>query len=333
MKPSLRSLTLPASLVLGCACATVNPPPGSSHEAQTATSLSLSPADLSSEISLDPRLVHTVTEVGFKKPEAILYSRALDIYLVSNVYGDPSDADGNGFISKLSPEGQIIDLKWIDGSKDGISLSAPKGMAISGDNLYVADITEIRRFNLNTGAPLASIIVPNATFLNGLCADAQGTVYFSDTGDRTPNRPPGPASAGAVYRIEKDGVTIHQLRRGGPLGHPNGLVSTGDRLWSVNLSGDFFEVDHNGVVSNITTLPAGALDGLVSLDDGSFLISSWKASGIYRGRPGEKFRLFLADLQAPASIGYDPTRDRLLVPKMMTDEVLIYQLAPVPVQK
>src|SRR5688572_1139033 len=62
-----------------------------------------------------------ITE-GFSTPESVLYDSDADIYLVSNINGEPLGADDNGFIAKLSPDGKITEAKWIDGSKDNIKL-------------------------------------------------------------------------------------------------------------------------------------------------------------------------------------------------------------------
>ena len=35
---------------------------------------------------------------------------------VSNRNGGPGDMDDNGFISRVSPDGRVLDLKWIDGT-------------------------------------------------------------------------------------------------------------------------------------------------------------------------------------------------------------------------
>ncbi len=94
---------------------------------------------------------------------------------MANIDGNPSEADGNGYISRVSPDGEILDLKWIDGSSGGVDLSAPKGMAISGGLLYVSDITEIRLFDANTGAPKGMVAVPGATFLNDVAAGPDGS--------------------------------------------------------------------------------------------------------------------------------------------------------------
>jgi predicted small lipoprotein YifL len=85
--------------------------------------------------------------VGFATPESVLYDPAADVYLVANINGSPSDEDDNGFISRLSPDGTLIELLWIDGQDEGVTLDAPKGMAIIGDTLYVADISRVRSFD------------------------------------------------------------------------------------------------------------------------------------------------------------------------------------------
>ena len=70
-----------------------------------------------------------VTGVGLATPESVLHDRTADVYLVSNVNGAPVDKDDNGFISRLSPHGSVVELKWIDGADEDVTLNAPKGMA------------------------------------------------------------------------------------------------------------------------------------------------------------------------------------------------------------
>jgi hypothetical protein len=108
--------------------------------------------------------------VGFRTPESVLYDPKADLYLVANIHGDPSARDGNGFISCISPEGEVIALKWIDGQAEGVTLNAPKGMALTGERLFVADIDVVRVFDRENGAPLDEIAVQGARFLrDGLC--------------------------------------------------------------------------------------------------------------------------------------------------------------------
>jgi hypothetical protein len=56
-----------------------------------------------------------VANAGFKTPESILHDAVGDVYLVSNINGTPSAKDNNGFISRVSPDGKVQTLKWIEG--------------------------------------------------------------------------------------------------------------------------------------------------------------------------------------------------------------------------
>src|SRR5205823_1591551 len=69
---------------------------------------------------------------GLSAPESVLHDAQADVYLVSNINGSPFAKDDNGFISRLSPSGEVMELKWIDGSRRDVELNAPKGLALLG---------------------------------------------------------------------------------------------------------------------------------------------------------------------------------------------------------
>ena len=50
---------------------------------------------------------------GFKQPESVVFDRAAGAIYVSNVNGDPMKKDGNGFISKLGPDGKVMTIEWV----------------------------------------------------------------------------------------------------------------------------------------------------------------------------------------------------------------------------
>ena len=97
---------------------------------------------------------------------------------VSNVNGPPLDKDGNGFISKLSPEGEIEELEWITG------LNAPKGMIMDGDKLYVTDIDRLVEIDPETGKIVGTYPAEGAIFLNDPAVGPDSTVYVSDIAGR-----------------------------------------------------------------------------------------------------------------------------------------------------
>ena len=167
---------------------------------------------------------------GLATPESVLYDETNDLYLVSNINGKPLDVDGNGFISKLSPDGKVAALKWIEGGKNKVTLNAPKGMAFVGDLLYVADLDTVRMFERKTGAPAGEVKVPGATFLNDIAVTADGRVLVSDMGMKAGGKGFEPSGTDAVYAIDK-AKKLTTIAKATELGAPNGLLSVGDKTW------------------------------------------------------------------------------------------------------
>jgi sugar lactone lactonase YvrE len=266
-----------------------------------------------------------VTGVGFATPESVMHDPDSDVYLVSNINGSPLDADDNGFISVVTPKGTVLALKWIDGASDSVTLNAPKGMAVSGEYLYVADITVIRRFDRRTGAPRGEIPVAGATFLNDVAADEQGGIYFTDSGLRAGAGGFEPSGTDAVYLLRPDG-SLDTLARGESLGRPNGVAVSGDSVWVVSFgSGEIYRVA-GGARTDVRKLEKGSLDGLVVVNGEAFA-SSWEAAALYRGPVGGTLKRMLDSLPAPADIGHDLWRHRLLVPLFNANEIRIVRLA------
>jgi sugar lactone lactonase YvrE len=264
---------------------------------------------------------------GFLKPESAVYDADGDRYLVSNINGVGLVKDNNGFISVLAPEGQVTSLKWIEGGKNKVTLDGPKGLVIVKGVLYAADITVVRMFDLKTGAPKGDVVVAGATSLNDLAAGPDGKIYVSDTGRKVgaDGKTLEPNGADAIYVIEKGKAKA--LAKRTELGQPNGLLWTDKGLVAVTNddSGEVYRLDEKGKRQDITKLPAGKLDGLLSLGD-SLLVTSWAANAIYRGKLGGTFEVAIPDQKSPADIGYDAKRGRLLVPLLMENTVVVYDL-------
>lgn len=259
-----------------------------------------------------------IKDVAFQTPESVLYDAASDMYLVSNINGSPTDADDNGFISRLSPDGKTKDVKWIDGSKPDVKLDAPKGMAIVGGVLYVADITVVRKFDAKTGKPMGEVKVDGATFLNDVAPRRAGGVYVTDSGVTPKFEPSG---TDAVHIIAKDGK-VTQLVKSKELGNPNGVVEVNGKVYVVTFgSGAFYEVPVKGEPKP-EKLAKGKLDGIVALPDGRFLISSWEGKTVYRGKAG-KWDDLQVNIESPADLGYDTKRKALLVPHFQGNKVSI----------
>src|SRR5690606_14202619 len=100
------------------------------------------------------------TDTVLTTAESTLYDKDNDIIYVSNINGNHSEKDGNGFISRMEADGTISQLQWVAG------LNAPKGMAIMGDKLYVTDIDELVEINIADSSIANKYPVEGATFLN-----------------------------------------------------------------------------------------------------------------------------------------------------------------------
>jgi sugar lactone lactonase YvrE len=271
----------------------------------------------------DGKTALPITE-GFETPESVLYDADSDIYLVSNINGKPVEADDNGYIAKVSPDGKITEGKWIDGTKDTVKLDAPKGMAISGGILYVADITVVRKFDAKTGEPKGEVKIAGSTFLNDVAPAADGGVFVTDTGVDASFKPNG---SDAIYKIGKDDKVKPLIKDKG-LANANGIVAAPDgSVWVVTFgSGEIYQVDAKGKKQAAQKLPKGQLDGVVMLDGGDFLVSSWEGSAVYRGKPGGEWKPVVENVKSPADIGYDSKRKRLMIPIFQGNSVILQPL-------
>jgi sugar lactone lactonase YvrE len=270
-------------------------------------------------------------DVGLDTPESTYYDAEQDCYFVSNIVGKPFDVDGNGFISKVSADGKLVELKWADKSKKGTTLNAPKGITASGNVVYVADITFVRTFDRKTGAPLGKIAAPGATFLNDITTGPDGTVYVTDSGLKPGKDGFEPSGTDAVYKIAK-GNRISKLAASKDFGGPNGIVADETGVWFVTFAtSSLVHVGLDGKAGTPQKLPGGQFDGLIKLPDGSLMVSSWQTSTVYRGMPGGTFEPAIKDVKSPADIGYDSKRNVVSIPIFTGNAVELHKLAGGPI--
>src|SRR5258707_2917915 len=151
----MRVTVLCTTLVVAAACVPVDRKPPVSDATDTAAVADSVAAAPAAAPPPAPGATKALTVAGFSTPESVLHDSTQDIYFVSNINGSPTAKDNNGFISRVRPDGAIENLKFIEGGH-GATLNAPKGLALAGDTLWVADIDAVRAFNARTGAPIDS---------------------------------------------------------------------------------------------------------------------------------------------------------------------------------
>ena len=269
-----------------------------------------------------------VATAGFRTPESVRYDADLDIYFVSNISGVPSAKDGDGFISRLGPDGALLDTAFIRGGVNGVVLNAPKGMVVVGDTLWVTDIDALRGFDRRSGAPVASIEFAGAQFLNDVAAGPDGALYITDTGIRieaTGMSHPGPDR---VFRLGAD-RTITTAAQGDTLGGPNGITWDGSagRFVVVPFAvGSVFGWAPGDSLPTVLTTGPGGYDGVERLADGRFLISSWTDSSVYVLDSTATLVRYIAGVPSPADIGLDTRRNRVAIPIFTENRVEIWEI-------
>lgn len=262
---------------------------------------------------------------GLSTPESVKYDAELDVFFVSNINGGPNAKDNNGFISRVTSFGRVDNLNFITGGQGFVMLDAPKGMAILGDTLWVADIDALRAFNKRTGQPLASLdfAVFKAQFLNDIALGPDSALYVTDTGIRY--GPQGATHPGPdrVFRVARDG-TISVALEGDTLGRPNGIAWDSRR--GLFLIASFGKPTILGwkpgdTAPTVVATGPGSFDGVELLGDGRALVSSWADSSLYVLESDGSLRSYLGGLPSPADIGFDTKRDRVGVPLFTANRV------------
>jgi sugar lactone lactonase YvrE len=259
---------------------------------------------------------------GFENPESARYDAELDVWYVSNVNGSPVAKDGNGYISRLKGDGTMDSLKFIVSGAKGVTLDAPKGLALQGDTLWVADIQFLRGFNRRTGLLVANIDVKGSKFLNDVALGPDG-IYITDTGVEGGAGGIKHTGPDRIYRVDPDhkpGVALQSDSLAGP----NGITWDGKRQ-------EFFVVPFDGNVvrawapGSKRAVPVaatkGQLDGVELLDEQHLLITSWADSSLFILDLSGTTTTVAGGLPSPADIGVDTKRNRVAIPLLMENRV------------
>lgn len=199
-----------------------------------------------------PELTQVWIASGFQAPEGVAVDG--DVLFISNVAGEGGAKDGEGWISRLSLDGDILEEKWVEG------LNAPKGLGIRDGKLFVSDYDAYHVIDIASGEIENTYPVDGAGFLNDI-AVWQGGVYLSDSG------------SARIFQIDVNGYK--EWLADERLGGVNGLWPDGDRLLIATMSsGSLLETRGARDLTEIATGMENA-DGIAVLDDGSYLVSSW----------------------------------------------------------
>ena len=257
---------------------------------------------------------------GLEAPESAYFDGPRATLYVSNINGEATAKDGNGYISRVSLNGQMLEAKWVTG------LDAPKGLVSDGSTLYVSDIDRLVAIDIEAGEISGTWPAEGAIFLNDTALDEAGRVYVSDM------------IAGKVHVLADGELSV--LAEGEALQHPNGLnMRDGNLLvapWGLDLQEDFttktgghlitVDVETGSVTDLGSGDPVGNLDGLEPDGKGNWIVSDWIAGTVYRiSDDGNKETLLDLDMGS-ADLEYIPDQSLLIVPMMLNNTLVAYRI-------
>lgn len=247
------------------------------------------------------------TDTSVRAPESVLWDAGKKIFYVSNINGDGTAKDDNGFISQLSPGGKIINLHWVNG------LDAPKGMGMYNDELYVADIDSLVIIDIKAARIKSKIFVPGSVFLNDVAVDGKGNVYISDT------------RKGKVF-LYKNGKVSEYLSSSEVKG-ANGLLVWKDKLWIAAADG-IYNYDFSTKVFTLFCEEVKGGDGLTAVNDNDLIASRWIGEVYYVHADGsaEKILDTKAEHSNTADLYFLKDSNLLVIPTFNGNRVVGYKL-------
>ncbi len=248
------------------------------------------------------------TDAVFKTPESVLFDEESGLIYVSNVNvtdQNPWSKDKNGFISKLSKTGEVLDLEWVKG------ISSPKGLGLYDGILYVSDVDELVAISISKAKVIKKYLIEGATQLNDVAVGKDGKVYVTDMG------------TGKIHILENGIITTWKSG----LNKPNGIFIEEDRILTASAAdGSFIAHDIKTKKETLINSDMKSGDGIEATISGDYLISNW--GGEIFEMKGSKSALLFSSVEEnkqTADIGIIKEDNIVLVPTFFDNRVVAYK--------
>lgn len=256
-----------------------------------------------------------VTAGGLSGPEAVRYDPELDVFFVSNFNDEPA-GDANGFVSKVSPDGEVLVAKFMVGTEDW-PFHGGRGMFIDQSGLWVVDANGVHLFDRHSGKQLDFVDLSefDPGFPNDIVMGKDGALYVTDTG------------TASLYRIADRKASL----AGKVPMNPNGITADPDtgRLLMVPWSdGDeiiAWDIDEERFSAVGKLNGGGNFDGIEVVGN-TIIIASQMDTSLHFMVDGVDRRAIELPGK-PADIGIDTKRNTVAVPYVALDQVDIISLA------
>ena len=256
------------------------------------------------------------TLTGLEMPESSIAHPDGRVFITEIVgYGKK----GDGKVTVLNTDGTTKTL--VDGLND------PRGIDLFDNQLYVADVDQVIRIDLNgkkTVIAKPGDFKDAPIFLNDIEIDGVGNVYVSDSGDEK-------GKHGSVYKITPAGKVVQIINDKSGIKRPNGLLMDGPNMLLVADYGTgklfrvVFDGESNKPQGNVTLLNSGfgAADGLTRDTNGILYVSDWARGKVWRlSEPKATPLLITEGHQSAADISLSLDGKTIFMPDMKAGELV-----------
>jgi hypothetical protein len=265
------------------------------------------------------RVVAERTVGGFAFPESVGCDRGEGVLYVSQFGGTelkPGEKDGLGFISKVAPDGRML-----EGKAFAVTMNKPKGIWVERGRLWVTDIDGVWIFDTRTKYG-RKLVIPGAEFANDPAVQGEALYVSDNRGDQLFRIEPADFIDPAVQPKITTVLAKKEV-------NPNGLwpARDGSLLMAGFLAADkprgIYALGRDGELKPLGD-PIGQLDGLYEMRDGSLLFTDWKTGSLMRRQPGGATETLAQGFKGPAD--FCVLGATVYVPDLVKGEVRIISL-------
>jgi hypothetical protein len=244
---------------------------------------------------------------GLKAPESVAFDPEHDVLYVAN-YNPSRPGSKTGFLSRVSPGGDVLEMEWVG------ELNGPTGLSVKGSHLYIVERDGVVVVDTNSGQIASRTACPSNGMLNDSAVASDGVVYVSDSRRHV------------IYRLQDEDCEV--WLEGWPLENPNGLLVEDDTLVVGNLTGGnllFIDRESKAIEATIELGP-GLVDGVRSDGEGNYIVSQYEGR-VLRVRPSGETDVLVDNTDAQiycADLDFDPKHRLILVPTLAGNKLLAY---------
>lgn len=235
---------------------------------------------------------------------------------------NPLNSEGKGYINYYE-DGKMTRLIPADGS-----LSAPKGLLVCGDKLFIADVGRVVVYDLSNLAVAPTVVTfpEGEPYVNHL-VKVGGSIFVTVT------------NSGNIYSMDLDSESLpiaSTLKLYANVPGANGLLLDGSTLYIASYPADGVTTDANVIyritdmktpqLERVTNRP-GQYDGLAKVGDDLYF-TDWQGGGLL-GRldlKSGKIELLNEDLPITGSAEIDIVGGKVAVPDLVNSVVYLFEI-------